>query len=104
MASRVYCSVKGCFNFGIRADGKGNLFCALHKPDDAVGPLCDNCDDIPKCSVDGCTENGIIVQAKTGTRYCVNHAWKQDRIAASPPQTEWDEADKIRLRGWGIKI
>lgn len=102
--SETYCSVEGCSNFAVRADSKGILFCALHFPEDSTGPLCDDCDNAPKCAVDGCKETGIILQGKTGLSFCVSHAWKEDRIASTAPQTEWDEADKLRLRGWGIKI
>ena len=31
------------------------------------------------CAEPGCTETGVISSSKTTAKFCVNHAWKQDR-------------------------
>jgi hypothetical protein len=79
--SVLFCCVEGCEHFG-KYDVGGRLYCEEHKPCDGCGSTCD---------VSGCTNTGIILQGRTGNRYCTDHAWESDR---PEPATEPVKAEK----------
>jgi len=103
--SYAYCCIAGCHHYGVRADSNGRIYCTTHWNEEfPKGEECTAC-EVPKCNVSGCEGAGLVIQGGTGNRYCVDHAWKAERMEHGlrhPPS--FTDADMVFLDSLKIKL